>query len=112
MGEYQMNPDMQTIAEATQWLTSSPDTHSGSLNGLYHVVREEATTDDGSALSPQGVYFGHTETYGQRGLGMLDTDIVLLDHTDSSSYHDHIPRTHYSPVLTRRLFCGMATGRV
>lgn len=93
----ELNPDMQTIIDATEWLTTSPDTHQGYPYGRNYVVDEMATTDDGSKLSPQGVYFGHTDVYTADGRKQTSGSVKLINHGDRASYHDHVPMT-YAPT--------------
>jgi hypothetical protein len=109
MSEVQITPDMQTIVEATQWLTVNPETHGGHFNGQtdrWYVIEESATTDDGSTLSPRGIYFGHRATYAREGYNMEDQSIKLVNHADPSSYQDYVPRTFVSSDASSGLWQG------
>ncbi len=91
-----LTADMETVVQATQWLVDSPETHTGGYTYGQHVVEEAATTDDGSRISPQGVYFGRTETYYGDGRLQMTACIKLVNHADPSSDYDYVPTT-YAP---------------
>lgn len=87
----EFTPDIETVIQATQWLTTSPDTHTGYPHGKQYIVAEMATTDDGSRILPQGVHFGHTESYYQDGRMQSSGSIKLVNHADRTSHQDCIP---------------------
>ncbi len=91
-----LTADVRAIIEATQWLTTSRDTHTGYRYGRQYVVDQAATTNDGSRPSPQGAYFGRTEVYMPDGHLQTRGSIMLVNHGDGASYHDCIPVT-YAP---------------
>lgn len=96
---------IQTIVRAAQWLTTSPQTHSGYATGACYVVKVSAKTLD-FQVHTKGVYFGSESQFLQNGNFDGQSSLVLIDHADHTSWRDRIPFTYAPQTPDPRLGVG------
>lgn len=87
-----MNRDeaIVTIIRATQWLLSSPETHTGFVDDRGHYTIEVSAATNEHCVGSSGVYFGGLFVFDGRGNLLISSDVGIVDHEERNSGCDYV----------------------
>lgn len=84
------------LADAYEWLKADPAHYETADNGKVHTVRNVARAKvDDTKIAPSGIYFIQDQTFTHSGQQLAGPSVKLVNHGDSSSYHDYLPIQSY-----------------